>query len=414
MHVHHVIGVPARIGHRLGRNACRLGADCADEYLGLGRRQRAGVFDDSVDQAVAELHQVVRLPVVARTRRQERIERLLPSGERLHPDVFAEHHPERAQRRDELHPHGGVICVEDGERDDLFPVDVGRQERERRRLSGNHPDVELVRHRLGEAGKLRDHVLRLVEREDDEPAQHIRPHWIELELEAGDDAEVSAAAAQSPEQVGILRIAGVYQPAVSRDDIRREEAVDGHAVLPAQPAETAAKRQAGHPRSRVYAQGRGKAMRLRGRVEVGQGAAGLDGRPAGNRVHPDALHQRKINHQAAIADGIASDVVPAAANRYEEAVLAGESHCGDDVFRRNTAGDHRGSAVNHGVPNLARLVVARVARQQQWSPQPCPQRVDRVRFQLDLATIQRFRLHVGLPVSVFSTSVFAVSRDERA
>jgi hypothetical protein len=121
-------------------------------------------------------------------------------------------------------------------------------------------------------------------------------------------------------------------------------------------------------------------VRLRGRVEVGEGAAGLDGRPAGVRVHLDALHQREVDHEAVVADGIARDVVPAPSDRDEQVVLARELDGLDDIFRRRAARDQRGSAVDHGIPDLAHRVVARVARKKHTPPE--------VRFELvDLCSL---------------------------
>src|SRR6185437_2469843 len=70
VHVHHVIGVSVRVGHCLGCYSAGLSADGADEDLALGRRQLGGVFDDYIDRAVAELCEIVRLPVIAGALRQ--------------------------------------------------------------------------------------------------------------------------------------------------------------------------------------------------------------------------------------------------------------------------------------------------------------------------------------------------------
>src|SRR5512143_3463936 len=197
---------------------------------------------------------------------------------------------------------------------------------------------------------------------------------MELELEAGDDTEVAATTTQSPEQVIIFRCAGVHLTAIRRNDFRREQVVDGHTVLSAKPAGTAAKRQTSHTRGRVDTQRCGETVHLCGRVEVGKGTAGLDGRPAGLRVHLDALHQRKIDHEAVVTDGIARDVVSTPSNRDKEVVLAREPDGLDNIFRRRAAGDQPRPAVDHGVPNLAYLVIARVARKNHTPPE--------VRFEL--------------------------------
>ena len=304
----------------------------------------------------------MRLPIVARTPRQQRIECLLPGGVRLNAEVLAVRRAEPTQRVDQLLALSGLAHIAHGEHDDLFPVDVHGQEWQWGCLPGDHPDVDIVRHRLGETGKPREHGLCLVKRKGDQPAQHVRPHAMELELEAGDDTEVPSATTQPPEQVSVLCLAGVHLGAVCRDNFGGQQVVDSHAVLPAQPAKAAAERQACHARGRVDAKGRREPVRLSGRVKVGERASGLDGRPAGARVDLDALHQRQVDHQAVIADGIARDVVPAPSDRDEQTILAPELDGLDDIFRRRAAGDKRGPAVNSGVPDLANLVVARVAR----------------------------------------------------
>ena len=70
---------------------------------------------------------------------------------------------------------------------------------------------------------------------------------MKLEFEVCDNPEVAAATTQSPEEVIVLHFAGVQLTAISRNDIRGEQIVYGHAVLSAQPTEAAAKCQAGNP-----------------------------------------------------------------------------------------------------------------------------------------------------------------------
>lgn len=362
VHVHHVIGVSARISYRPGRYARRLSSDRANEDLAVRRRQLGGVFDDGGDDAIIELREVMRLPVVSRTWRQEWIEGLLPGAVWLHAYVLAVRRAEPAQRLDQLLALIGITRIAQRERDNFFAVNVVGQERQRRRLPRDHPDVELVRHRLGEMGELREHRLRLLERKDDEAAQHIRPDRMQLELEAGDNSEISTTTTQPPEDIGVFRFAGAQLAAIRRDDICGKQVVNGHAVLPAQPAESAPKRQAGHARGRVDAQRRGEAVRLCGPIEISEGATGLDGRPADIRVHLDALHQRQIDHEAVVADGIARDIVSAPSDRDDKVVLARELDSVNYIFRRRAAGNQRGLAVDHGVPDMACLVVGRVVR----------------------------------------------------
>ena len=71
-----------------------------------------------------------------------------------------------------------------------------------------------------------------------------------VELELGDDSEVPAAAAETPEQVRILVGARLDELAVGRHHVHRDELVDRQAVLALNPADPAAERQSRHSRVR--------------------------------------------------------------------------------------------------------------------------------------------------------------------
>src|SRR5581483_10453137 len=53
MHIHDVIRVPARVGHRVGSDSGGLSPDCADKDFTVRRRQLARVLDDGVDRSFA-------------------------------------------------------------------------------------------------------------------------------------------------------------------------------------------------------------------------------------------------------------------------------------------------------------------------------------------------------------------------
>ncbi len=75
------------------------------------------------------------------------------------------------------------------------------------------------------------------------PGQHVRAERVELELERRDDPEVAAAAAQTPEQVGVLLLARDHELAVGGDDVTRAQVVDREAELAHQVADATAERQ---------------------------------------------------------------------------------------------------------------------------------------------------------------------------
>jgi hypothetical protein len=109
------------------------------------------------------------------------------------------------------------------------------------------------------------------------------------EVEADRDAEVAAAAAQRPEQVGVLHGVRADQPSVRGDHLRRGQAVDGQPVPADHPADAAAQRQPAHADLIGVSRGQpqperaqGRGDRTPGRVEgadhqVG-GAVGEQGR----------------------------------------------------------------------------------------------------------------------------------------
>ena len=98
-----------------------------------------------------------------------------------------------------------------------------------------------------------------------------RADLVQPELELGDDAEVAAAAAQRPEQVGVL---ARPRPARTRpsasDDLGRLEVVDLSPCLPGQPAHAAAEREAADAGVADQPGGHGEPVLLGGGVEVGR------------------------------------------------------------------------------------------------------------------------------------------------
>src|SRR5689334_7899080 len=70
-------------------------------------------------------------------------------------------------------------------------------------------------------------------------------HGMQPVFEIGDDAELPAAAAESPEQIGILVLAGGEEVALGCDDVGADQIVAGHAMQAHEPAYAAAERQAG-------------------------------------------------------------------------------------------------------------------------------------------------------------------------
>lgn len=73
---------------------------------------------------------------------------------------------EAVQDIEQLLSLGGGSCLAQGQRDNLCSMDMLGQEGKWGCLPGEHPDAEFIRHRLGEAGELRQHGLRLGQRDE--------------------------------------------------------------------------------------------------------------------------------------------------------------------------------------------------------------------------------------------------------
>ena len=184
-------------------------------------------------------------------------------------------------------------------------------------------------------------------------------------LERGHDPEVAAAAAQAPEQVGVLVLARAQQVAVDGHDVGGQQVVDRGAVAAHQPADPAAEREAGDARVGDDAADRGQAVFLRGGVEVAPQDTGSGASGPRFGVQLDRAHRRQVDHEAVVVDAQARDAVAAAADGDREVALAGEPERGGHVGGARGAGDQRGPAVDRAVPDLAGLVVVVVAGAQQ-------------------------------------------------
>ena len=211
----------------------------------------------------------MRLPVVARAWREQRIEGLLPRRVRRRPDVLAETRTEAAQPLDVPFALRQIAVMEDREHDDLAAVHVGRQERQRRRLAQHHPGVERPPARWRRTrDTARESPGSASNGKTSKPGQHLRSRRGAARIRTA----VTTPKLPPPPRIaqnrfGIVVGAGASRCAVGGDDVGRHEIVDGHAVLARQPAEAAAERQTGDAGGRVDADRRRQAVGLRRPVD---------------------------------------------------------------------------------------------------------------------------------------------------
>ena len=239
---------------------------------------------------VGERRQLDRLPVVVPAVRDGRVEHRLQRGVRLRLEQVDDRGAELLQRPHHLDPVLGRAGVAGPDHHDRLAVHVLGQERQRR----SHPQVEDRRQLIGRRGDElaveAQHLAGILERMEDRSGEHDRPHGVKPVLERGNDAEVAAAAAEAPEEVRVLILAGGENLAIGRHQVDRDEVVDRGPVLSHQPADTAAQGEARDAGMGDDPAHRRQSVKLRLAVELAPEHAGLGPGGARRRVDPDPLH----------------------------------------------------------------------------------------------------------------------------
>jgi hypothetical protein len=277
--------------------------------------------------------------------------------ERLAADGVGERLPEALDRRHELLALLERAAVAHRDADDGGAVHLLRQDRQRRRLAHDQQMAEAVGGVGGRSPEQRQHLLRPRHRMQHQSGDHLGPVGLRLELKRRDHAEVAAAAADRPEQIGVLLRARLAHLAVGRDDLDRAQVVGGETMAPADPAEAAAEREPGDAGGRDDAAGHDQSEGLCGAIDIGPGGAGLHAHAAGSGVDLDGFVRREIDHHAARAQRGAGDVVAAAADRQRQPTIAGEGDAGGDVGGAARPDHERRPALDHAVPDVAGLGV---------------------------------------------------------
>ena len=201
---------------------------------------------------------------------------------------------------------------------------------------------KLLRRRRHEVSIELQDFASAIAREEDHSAEH-GVDGLQLILEGRHDAEISAAAAQGPEQVRVFIGAGADEFAVGGHDLEGSNVVDGEAVLSDQPAGAAAERQARDPSVRNDTGWRRQAVNVSFLVEISKLCAALHVSDLVLRVDVDAAHKGQIDDHSVVAESPAADIVSPAPHGDKKVVLPGEVDGIDDVPGAQTADDTPGS-----------------------------------------------------------------------
>src|SRR5262245_31495859 len=97
----------------------------------------------------------------------------------------------------------------------------------------------------------------------DQPRPRLGADRMPFGLERCRHAEIAAAAAYGPEEVGVLRRASVEKFAIGSNHIGGVQIVGGEPKFTTEPAEATAKGESGYTSGRVDPKRRGRAERLR-------------------------------------------------------------------------------------------------------------------------------------------------------
>ena len=239
-------------------------------------------------------------------------------------------------------------------------------------------------------------IVELVEHR----AAHDVTDLVELKLEAGDDTEVAAAAAQGPEQVFVLVIARSDLPAIGENDIGRQQVVDGEPDAAGQVADAATQRQATHPSRRDDPAGRRQAERVGRMVDITPRRAAPNPGDLLDRVDPHVVHLRQVDDQTVVHRAESGNAVAPTTNCQVEAGVAASSDRGHHVGRIHALDDGAGLAVVHGVVDSASVVVVRIRGGDDATPHRFGQCLDRVAHWVLLCSVLAKDAPSGVPESV--------------
>ena len=239
---------------------------------------------------------------------------------------------ERAQRLD----HGRVALDGAVDHHDRAAADRLRDLRQRRQLHDPERGRDVVG-RVGGPLRRRPCSTRSASRPvPDHEAGVDLGQRVEAELERGDDAEVAAAAAQRPEQLGVVVGVGADELAVGGDELDRGQAVGLQAVAAGEPAHAAAERVAGD-------------------ADVGRGAVQRDQAVRGGGVD-DVLPQRRRRRRgrSGASASISTPPMPEVLTQHRAAQVAERAGVVAGRLAPRRAGP-RARARAHDLGDLARV-----------------------------------------------------------
>ncbi len=362
----------------------------AGEVEDDGERQRGGDVEGGVPERgevlVRQAGEELGLPVLVQPLGFHRVEHRLLGRVGLRTDEVEDRLPKGTERCEVGFGVGPAVA--DEQPGDGLEVPFLRDERCGRREPDDRRCCQLAGSGRGEFPVYGEYVVRLVGAPGGEATGDGGADLVQPEGEAGDDAEVAATAAQRPEQIRVLGPVRRPDPSVRGDDLDLFQVVGCPAEAARQVAESAAEGEAGDSGLGHEAEHRRQPVLLGRPVDVPQQAARTCVRETGGRVHGDLAHAGHVEGHPAVGECRAGDVVAAALDAQQQAVVRGEPHDGGHVLGRDRLDDQHGCRGDHGVPDQDGLVPALVPGREQRAPEPGAEVLDASGGQADAPAVE--------------------------
>lgn len=177
-----------------------------------------------------------------------------------------------------------------------------------------------------------------------------------------DYAEITAAAAQRPEQVDIVLVIGGHDASVRQHHLRREHIVERKSETPDEGAVAAAERESRDADAGDGPRRHNQASGIGYRSDVDCAGAARDRDTAMIGAEHDVSHAAQVNHDT-VAECATRPVVAATTNRKRQAVLARGANGGLDVGGEYAVHDGPWRDVDLLRPEAGRGNVAFTSRQ---------------------------------------------------
>jgi hypothetical protein len=286
--------------------------------------------------------------------------------ERVHGQVAEHdgwHHGERVPLRAELAQRPqqrgalGGASEEGGHHDRVrAPAREGRHVGDGREVQQRGPRHELVRELVPHGVPGVQHLVGALESEEVRAGVQL-VDLDDAELDGGHDAEVPAAAAQCPEQLGLVLGVDADQLAVGGDELEGRDGVGLQPVLAREPAHAATERVAGDADVGRRAVQPGQAVGRQARRDAVPLDAGADAHASGARIDADLLQAADVDEEQIVHVAQRRLVVGRRLRRDAQPEALGERDGVGDLAGVGRERDRGWPLVDEQIERRARLVV---------------------------------------------------------